>query len=65
MVADHHDRMRVAAGVFAWLKAAAQNGMDSNRVKIVCGDDASGGDLDALTNAQSRAGDFADEEGLA
>jgi len=64
MVADHHDRMRVAAGVFAWLKAAAQNGMDSNRVKIVCGDDASGHDLGALANAQSRARDFADKEGL-
>ena len=63
MVADHHDRMRVA-GVFAWLKATAQHGMDSNRVKIVCGDDASGQDRGALANAQSCAGDVADKEGL-
>src|SRR6516162_5999708 len=55
MVADHHDRMSVTAGVLAWLKALAQNGMDSNRVKIVCGDDTSGDDLGALANAQGRA----------
>ena len=38
--------------------------MDSNGVKIVCGDDASVHDLGTLANAQSRAGDVADKEGL-
>src|SRR5580700_6297922 len=56
--------MRVAAGVFARLKTAPQNGMDSNRVKIVCGDDASGHNLGAFANAQIRSGYFADKEGL-
>src|SRR5215472_10928200 len=64
MVADHHDWMSVAAGVFAWLKAPAQNGMDSNRVKIVRGDDTSSDDLGALANAQSRPCYVAQKEGL-
>src|SRR6516164_8377119 len=54
MIADHHDRMSVTAGVFTWLKAPAQNGMNSNRVKIVCGDNASPDDLGALAKAQGR-----------
>src|SRR6516162_2856354 len=64
MVADHQDWMRVAAGVFAWLKPAAENGMHSNGVKIVRRDDASRDDLSALANAHSRAGDVADKERL-
>jgi len=56
--------MRVAAGVFAWLKPAAENGMHSNGVKIVRRDDASRDDLSALANAHSRAGDVADKERL-
>jgi hypothetical protein len=63
MVADRHDRMPVGAGVFARLKTPAQNGMDSNRVKVVCGGDASSHDLGALANAQSRAGDGTDKNG--
>src|SRR6516165_5194642 len=64
MVADHYDRVRVAPGVFARRKAAAQYRMHSYGLKIVCGDDASGRDLGALANAQGRPGDGADKEGL-
>src|SRR5215470_16692705 len=64
MIADHHDRMSVTAGVFTWLKAAAHDGMDSNRIKVICRDDASPYNLGALANAQGRARYVAQKESL-
>src|SRR6266705_1135639 len=56
--------MGVAPGILARLEAAAENGMDSDGVKIIRRYDASGGDLGAIADAESRAHDFGHNEGV-
>src|SRR5882724_10224798 len=54
--------MGVASEIFARLKSAAEDGMDTDGVKIICGDDAAGGDLGTVADAEGSAGDFGDDE---
>src|SRR6266478_3864589 len=54
--------MGIASEIFAWLKSAPENGMDTDGVKIICGDDAASGDLGAVADAEGSAGDFGDDE---
>ena len=42
LVADHGDRMRAVADVFARLEATAKHGMDAYDIKIIRGDDTAG-----------------------
>src|SRR6266404_784752 len=56
--------MGVSSSVLAGLEGAPENGMDSDGVKIIGRDDASGGDLGTVTDAERGAHDFADDEGV-
>src|SRR5712672_2447766 len=54
--------MGIASEIFTWLKSAPEDGMDTDGVKIICGDDAASGDLSAVADAEGCAGDFGDDE---
>src|SRR5258708_3541454 len=54
--------MGIASEIFAGLKSAPEDGMDTDGVKIICGDDAARGDLSAVADAEGCAGDFGDDE---
>src|SRR5882757_9714630 len=54
--------MGIASEIFARLKSAPEDGMDTDGVKIICGDDAASGDLGAVADAEGSAGDFGDDE---
>src|SRR5713226_7668445 len=56
--------MGVAPGVFARLESTAQNGMDTDGIKIIRRDDASCRDLGAVADAEGRAHDFGHDEGV-
>src|SRR5207237_1258841 len=64
-VADYDDRMRTLANVFSGKEAAAENGGHTDGVKVIRGNDAAGGALDASADAETGAGDFADKGGFA
>src|SRR5262249_54173852 len=65
VITDHDHRMRIAAHIFARFKAATEDRMDTNRVKIICGDDTASLDLPALVNAKRGAPDRADKQAFA
>ena len=65
LIADDDDRVGVAAGFFLGLKAAAEDGMHSDRVEVVGRDEAAGCDLRVISIAQRRTRDRADEQVLA
>jgi len=54
--------MGIASEIFTWLKSAPEDGMDTDGVKIICGDDAASGDLSAVADAEGSARDFGDDE---
>src|SRR5215469_666721 len=55
LITDYHHGMSVASCIFTGLEAAPQNGMDADRVEIVCGDDAPGRDIGAIPDTQGTA----------
>src|SRR5690242_1694804 len=61
--------MSIAAGLFAGLKAASQDGVNPERVKVVGGNDAAGSALGAIADAQvgthNAIGDKSVEQGAA
>jgi len=65
LMADHRHGMRTLSPVFAGEEAAAEHGGNADGVEVVGGDDAAGGALGTIADAQRGAGDFADEERLA
>src|SRR6266852_5801891 len=54
--------MGIASDIFALLKSAPEDGMDTDGVKIICGNDASSGDLGTVADAEGGAHDFGDDE---
>src|SRR5256885_816187 len=64
LITDHGNRMRVTTGVFAGLEGAPEQRVNSEGVKIICRNDAAGGDLGAISEAERSAHDFADDEGI-
>src|SRR6266478_1917071 len=58
-------RMRALSGIFVGQEAAAEYGGNADGVEVVGGDDAAGGALGTIADAERGAGDFADEERLA
>ena len=65
LVADHGDGMRALPLVFAGKETAAEHGGNADGVEVVGRDDAAGGALGTIADAERGAGDFADEERLA
>src|SRR5213078_1961742 len=65
LVADHGDGMRALPLIFAGKEAAAEHGRNADGVEVVGGNDAAGGALGPIADAECGAGDFADEERLA
>ena len=65
LIADHDDRMGVAAGIIDGLEAAAERWANTNRVEVIGGDDAADGGFRACSDVEGAAGDFADEESVA
>src|SRR5215831_933025 len=56
--------MSVAADVFTGLKAAAEDGLQTERRKIIGRDQAAGYALGAITDAERSAGNFFGDEGV-
>src|SRR5215469_10910099 len=54
--------MRVAALVLAGGEAAPHNGADSDGIKVVCRDNATGRGFGALADTERGTGDFAENE---
>src|SRR5256885_3049290 len=65
LITDHRDRMRALTCVLLWKKPAAENRVHSDGIKIIRGDDAAGGALGAIADAERGAGNFADEDRFA
>ena len=65
LIADDGDGMRALPNVLARQKAAAENRMHADGVEVVGGDDAAGGALGAIADAERGAGNFADEDRFA
>ena len=61
-IADDGDRVSVAAEVFGGFEPAPQDRMDSQRVEIVGRDDAAGGALGAVADAERGARDPVHDE---
>ena len=61
LIADHYDRMRIAALILTWLEAAAENGMNTDSVEIVRRDNAAGRDFGVIADIQRAASNRSDE----
>ncbi len=65
LVTDDGDGMRALPLVFAGKEAAAEHRGNADGVEVVGRDDAAGGALGTIADAERGAGDFTDEERLA
>src|SRR6185437_2687316 len=61
LVADHDHGMRALALIFARQKAAAEDRVYADGVKVIGRDDAASGALGAIADAERSAGNLADE----
>ena len=64
LVTDHHNGMSFAAHIFFRLESAAQNRAHADRIKVVCGNDASDRAFGSIANAECRRRQLAHNEGL-
>jgi hypothetical protein len=64
LVADNRDGMRIATDVLAGFEAAADYGMDTDRVEIVRRHHAAHDALRAIAERQARSGDLFRDERL-
>src|SRR5579864_6576956 len=56
--------MRISSLIFCRIESSSKKRPDSERRKIICGNDAARSSLCAVTNIECRPGDLADDEGI-
>jgi len=57
--------MRTPSGIVVGQEATAEHGWNADGVEVIGGDDAAGGALGTIADAERGTSDFADEERLA